>query len=152
MYRCNSCQWSGAQLAYIGHTRLPRIVTRDRITEITAGQGICPKCGETFKGCVHPSRLPHYTPKLNERERETLVELEAATRHADRDAARGYDVSLWVRPLDVGGGTRSHHSAILARLTEKGLAMRRQRSPLAGSRGSWEYRITPEGLALLEAV
>jgi hypothetical protein len=45
----------------------------------------------------------------------------------------------WVRPLDVGGSSGSHHSCTLAALFRKGQVERRQRG-VGGPRGSWEYR------------
>lgn len=46
----------------------------------------------------------------------------------------------WLRPMDVGGSCRSHHSATLAKLVRLGYAESKQRMPW-GSRGSKVYRI-----------
>lgn len=59
--------------------------------------------------------------------------------------------SRWARPLDIGGHSRSRHSYILSKLIRWGLVEARQRSPLAGRRGSKEYRITDQGREALSA-
>ena len=68
-------------------------------------------------------------PELTEREQEVLDELED-----DR----------WLRPMDVGGRNRSHHSATLKSLVRKGYAVERRRDSLmnmlGSSRGSYVYR------------
>lgn len=68
------------------------------------------------------------TETLTERERKILDKLDEE----------------WVRPMDVGGGSHSHHSATLNRLVEKGFAERRRRgslmNALGSSRGSYVYR------------
>lgn len=48
----------------------------------------------------------------------------------------------WARPLDLGGSTRSHHSATLAKLVRLGYAESTQRRSW-GSRGSKVYRAAP---------
>ncbi len=55
----------------------------------------------------------------------------------------------WERPLDLGGGSRSHHSATLTKLEKRGLAESIQRSG-PSSRGSKQYRVTDAGQALVE--
>lgn len=62
------------------------------------------------------------TESLTERQRELLAELP-------------YDA--WVRPMDVGGHSGSHHSATLRQLVLKGYAQRR------GWR-SYKYRRAPD--------
>lgn len=59
--------------------------------------------------------------------------------------------TTWMRPLDVGGGTRSHHSRTLAKMATKGWVERKQRRPWAGPRGSWMYKLTAEGETLWRA-
>lgn len=51
----------------------------------------------------------------------------------------------WTTPLRIGGSSRSHHSATLAKLVRHGLVLRKRRS--TGVRGSWLYRISPRGRA-----
>lgn len=82
--------------------------------------------------------------KLSEREREVLQAL--ADNGVYRLRSKQWE---WSRPLDVGGHSRTHHSATLARLVDLGLAERRQRSPFSGPRGSWSYRVTEDGLKAL---
>ena len=82
---------------------------------------------------------------LTERELDVLASLRDDNDGRTDLAAKGYNLSRWSRPLDVGGGSGSHHSATLARLAAKGLTERRQRSALSGRRGSWEYRISELG-------
>ena len=76
---------------------------------------------------------------LTERDLATLSDL--APTYLDSPRA-------WYRPLDLGGGSRPHHSATLAKLEKRGLAESRQRSALM-SRGSKVYRITDAGDALV---
>lgn len=56
----------------------------------------------------------------------------------------------WQRPMDMGGRDGSDHSALLAALVRKGLVEREQRggAGAAYARGSYLYRITPEGEAV----
>lgn len=61
--------------------------------------------------------------------------LESLRGHGDR----------WLRPMDLGAGDGSRHSAVLAQLERKGLVESRQRSGLTGERGSKIYRLTPTG-------
>lgn len=67
------------------------------------------------------------------------------------------DKIKWHRPLDVGGGSGSHHSNTLGKLVRHGYVETMQRNALSGdlsgdpraarmSRGSKVYRITPIGL------
>lgn len=76
------------------------------------------------------------TKPLTARDLETLGNL--APTYSD-------DPRQWLRPLDIGGGSRSHHSGTLAKLEKRGLAESRQRSSWGSSRGSKEYRITDAG-------
>ena len=56
----------------------------------------------------------------------------------------------WARPLDIGGGTRSHHSATLTQLVRLGYAERKDRGiAIHFSRASFLYRITAEGCGVL---
>lgn len=55
--------------------------------------------------------------------------------------------SRWLRPMDMGARDGSHHSAVLAALVRKGLVQRVQRGGLAYARGSYLYRLTPQGHA-----
>lgn len=53
----------------------------------------------------------------------------------------------WYRPMDLGAGSRTHHSATLAKLEGRGLVASKQRGTLAfNSRGSKVYQITPKGM------
>jgi len=82
------------------------------------------------------------TRPLTDRDIDTLAELEFACRnHLE---VTGND---FVQPLDCGGMNGSHHSATLAKLTKRGLVERKRRGGY--SRGSWKYRITDAGRALL---
>ncbi len=70
----------------------------------------------------------------------------------------------WARPLDVGGGNGSHHSATLAKLEAHGLVQSKQRGwpdpvpgapepkwkPGAWNRGAKVYRITAKGREALK--
>lgn len=56
---------------------------------------------------------------------------------------------VWVRPLDIGGTSQSHHSRILRRLVDLGLVERKERSA-RGSRPSYRYRITRLGESALD--
>lgn len=55
----------------------------------------------------------------------------------------------WLRPMDMGARDGTNHSALLAALVRKGLVERKQRGWATGAyaRGSYLYRITPEGAA-----
>lgn len=50
----------------------------------------------------------------------------------------------WQRPMDLGGGNSTHHSATLRNLVKKGYAEKRRRdslmNALGSSRGSYIYR------------
>ena len=54
------------------------------------------------------------------------------------------DTEDWLRPMDIGGGDASYHSAVLRTLVRKGLVERRRRNTLRNAlnsrRGSYEYR------------
>jgi hypothetical protein len=70
-----------------------------------------------------------------------------------RQALRGW--YEWARPLDIGGRGTSGHSQALTRLVKLGLVERQQRTDTGNyipmrSRASWEYRVTPAGISLLE--
>lgn len=81
---------------------------------------------------------------MSDNEFEVLNELEAHCRLESYPA----------RPMDIGGSDGSHHSATLKRLSERGLVERKRRGTLANylnSRGSYCYRITPEGITALVA-
>ena len=83
---------------------------------------------------------------LTERQLEVLKSLQG---HRS-DALRWASVSLWARPLDVGGCSRSYHSAVLNQLAAKGLV---EIKPLAKgmTRPPKYYKITPAGLEVLGA-
>jgi hypothetical protein len=82
---------------------------------------------------------------LTKRDYETLADLDAANRNlTDVGHRKG-----WAKPMDCGGSNGSHHSATLARLAERGLAVRRGYCP--GIRHVWTYKITQAGFDLLAA-
>lgn len=94
--------------------------------------------------------------ELTERDREVLAELEATNRSMAQFGFR------WATPLECGGGSRSDHSYRLSKLCRLGLAVRKQRGAgddmigkgpraFGMSRGSWCYRITEAGIALVTA-
>lgn len=61
----------------------------------------------------------------------------------------------WSRPMDLGAHDGSGHSARLKRLTEKGLVERERRNSICNvllnsARGSYVYRITAAGRAMLK--
>lgn len=58
-----------------------------------------------------------------------------------------YSGHTWHRPMDLGGGDSSDHSAVLNQLTRKGLVQRKLR---VGSRRSYLYAITDAGKALMK--
>ncbi len=55
----------------------------------------------------------------------------------------------WVRPLDIGGHSRSSHSRLLLKLCASGYVEKYHRSA-AYSRASYVYRITDAGRDLLK--
>jgi hypothetical protein len=60
----------------------------------------------------------------------------------------------FARIMDLGGRSASPHAAAITRMVKLGLAERRQRTDTGTSapfrsRASFEYKITPAGLALL---
>jgi hypothetical protein len=71
--------------------------------------------------------------KLTELQREVLEQVD----------------TTWLRPMDMGARDGTHHSAVLAALTRKGLVERKQRGGLAYARGSYIYRLTDQGVAAL---
>lgn len=87
---------------------------------------------------------------LTERDIEVLGDLEAAVRNY-----QNVGIGSYVRPLDCGGGNGSDHSYRLSKLARLGYAKDKQRGlpegkKLArGYRGSKEYTITEEGLAVV---
>ncbi len=58
----------------------------------------------------------------------------------------GTGVDEWVRPMDLGGCSRSRHSALLAQLARQGFVESKVRS--TGERGLKLYRLTSAGRAL----
>jgi hypothetical protein len=52
-YNCERCGWSGSALRYAGYGTLVsgEVVCYDKDA---GGQGICPQCGQVFRGCFHP--------------------------------------------------------------------------------------------------
>lgn len=73
----------------------------------------------------------------------------------DRDLwmIMGLEALEWQTPLQLGGSSRSHHSATLRRLVRTGLAVTRQRSgysenPKNRARGSREYALSERGVRL----
>lgn len=93
---------------------------------------------------------------LTGREREVLNELLWTNRLSSHPLK-------WCRPMDVGGGNSSFHSATLSALSRKGLVQSKQRgtddppdgengpAPRHRQRGSKVYRITDAGRAALGA-
>ena len=77
--------------------------------------------------------------KLTDRQTEVLIELESFCRLNNEYA--------WARPLDLGGRSRSHHSATLGQLEKKGLVKTKPR-PKHMTRPSKHYRITDEGIRI----
>lgn len=73
---------------------------------------------------------------LTDRQREVLLSL-----HDDE----------WLRPLDIGGSDRSHHSRTCAQLVRKGLAeeQRGGDSPRGTARHGFRYRRTAAGRAVV---
>jgi DNA-binding transcriptional ArsR family regulator len=65
-------------------------------------------------------------------------------------AATGGDFGRYFEPLDLGGKTKSHHSADLSVLTEAGLVERVNRN-FVGGRPSWLYRPAVDASALRQA-
>lgn len=59
-----------------------------------------------------------------------------------RDVFENLDDQVWLRPMDIGGRDASHHTHTLESLIKMGLAERKPRSGLWGSRGSYVYRRT----------
>ena len=62
----------------------------------------------------------------------------------------------FARIMDIGGRSATYHASAMKRLVVLGLAERRQRTDTGisapfRSRGSYEYRITPAGIAVLGA-
>lgn len=47
-YNCD-CGWSGSALAYLGYGAARRAQSAAQ-----HGQGVCPQCGQVFRGCFHP--------------------------------------------------------------------------------------------------
>lgn len=88
--------------------------------------------------------------RLTERDLETLIELAG---FADAFARTPqYYPRGWARPMDIGAHNGSHHSYTLSRLVALGLAERRYRNGATNvryARGSYEYRITEAGKALI---
>lgn len=79
---------------------------------------------------VEPEGVTVDSTVLNERDQEVLNDLRAWL-YGNR----------WARPMDLGGGSGSHHSATLAKLVRLGYAESKQRGTLAfNSRGSKVYR------------
>lgn len=58
----------------------------------------------------------------------------------------GFGVNEWVRPMDIGGGDGTHHSAVLSQLEHRGLVESKPRMGVLAARGSKLYRLTPAGL------
>jgi hypothetical protein len=88
-------------------------------------------------------------PEFREADRPILVALSEWCAHQSR--LGWYD---FARPMDIGGRGTSGHSQALTRLVKLGLVERRQRTDtgdyiLVRSRVSWEYRVTPKGVAFL---
>ena len=52
----------------------------------------------------------------------------------------------WVRPMDVGGRTGTHHSKTLSLMAGKGWVERRVRNIPGNTRASYRYHITDAGL------
>lgn len=67
-----------------------------------------------------------------------------------REVLESMDPESWQRPMDVGGRDASHHSHTLVALAKKGLVDRSVRA--SGMRGSYLYRIKPEGVKLLREI
>lgn len=86
---------------------------------------------------------------LTERDWETLNELEGFN-DSSHGRARG-----GARPLDLGGGSRSHHSATLGKLAKRGYVLKsnwaiRPDGERDGERGSCRYTITDTGREALK--
>jgi len=88
-------------------------------------------------------------PKFREGDRSILI---ALNQWCTRQRMRGW--LDWARPMDIGGRGTSGHSQALTRLVMLGLVERRERADTGcyievRSRKSWEYRITPAGIAMV---
>ena len=69
---------------------------------------------------------------------------DAMSREREEEVLREMRGCGWVRPLDVGGHSRSYHSATLARLYRLGVVERRRRNASGYARPSYLYRLTPD--------
>lgn len=90
------------------------------------------------------------TVKLTQRDLETLNEIVPACSD---------EPNVWCRPMDVGGGNGSHHSATLMKLYRAGLVDAKQRGSSDedmrievryAARGSRVYRANAAGIARIE--
>ena len=55
----------------------------------------------------------------------------------------------WKRPQELGGVTKSPHSRLLKKFSDKGLVEKRRRNADEGKRSGYLYRITHEGQSAL---
>lgn len=84
---------------------------------------------------------------LSDRQFEVLREL-ASLRDQPNQCSRS---GCWATPRDFGGRDASHHSASAKRLVDMGLVERKQFGFSWSARGSYGYRITDAGIAMLAA-
>jgi len=98
---------------------------------------------------LHTCYTSRYKLHVERSQRQTLAwEILGALRALD-------GTSAWARPMDVGGRDASPHTRILMKMVRRGLVERQRRWSLANARGSrrgsYQYRLTPLGLKLLDA-